>query len=245
MPVGSQSPDPELDALVRRVDEDRWLASRFAPAPVRCKLIALYAVNYEIARTSEVAREPGIGVLRLAWWRDALASLAQDGAPPAHPALAALQAAGIQAEEAALLAEMVEARGHDVEDTPFAEASALEDYVDATAGALMWLACNACAPDRAAKAEALIREAGRAWGYVGLARTARKGVAGVDLGAQAEAAYGRARALARGAPSALFPAFGYVALAPNYLGVLHAGRRAPSLLARQLKLIFASASGRI
>ena len=67
--------DEALDDLVRRVDEDRWLASRFAPADVRARLIALYAVNYEIARTAEVVREPGVGDIRLAWWRDALAEI--------------------------------------------------------------------------------------------------------------------------------------------------------------------------
>ncbi|MBK8544168.1 MAG: hypothetical protein IPL62_11845 [Caulobacteraceae bacterium] len=40
----------DLDTLVRRVDEDRWLAARFAPPLVRERLIAIYAVNYEIAR---------------------------------------------------------------------------------------------------------------------------------------------------------------------------------------------------
>ncbi|MBC8107455.1 MAG: squalene/phytoene synthase family protein, partial [Anaerolineae bacterium] len=62
----------DLGTLVRRVDEDRWLASRFAPAPVRERLIALYAVNYEIARLSETVREAPLGDIRLEWWRSAL-----------------------------------------------------------------------------------------------------------------------------------------------------------------------------
>lgn len=245
MPPSSQSSDPELDALVRRVDEDRWLASRFAPAPVRRKLIALYAVNYELGRISDVAHEPGIGVLRLTWWRDALASLAHDAHTPAHPALSGLQRAGVTAEDAALLAEMVEARGHDVDDAPFADAATLEAYVDATAGALMWLASKACAQDHVGEAETLIREAGRAWGYAGMARSRRKGIASVDLSAHAHAAYMRARALAPTASPAMFPAFGYVALTPRYLRALQVRRKPPSLFGRQLKLVFASASGGI
>jgi len=37
----------DIDALVRRVDPDRWLASRFiADAQARADVIALYAFNY-------------------------------------------------------------------------------------------------------------------------------------------------------------------------------------------------------
>ena len=36
----------EIDKRVRRVDEDRWISSRFAPAGQRRALTALYALNY-------------------------------------------------------------------------------------------------------------------------------------------------------------------------------------------------------
>ena len=55
----------DLDADVRRHDEDRWLASRFAPADVRARLIAIYALNYEIARTAEVVSTPALVEIRL------------------------------------------------------------------------------------------------------------------------------------------------------------------------------------
>jgi 15-cis-phytoene synthase len=72
----------DLDRLVRRVDEDRWLALRFAPEEVRARLIALYAVNYEIARTAEIVSEPALGDIRLEWWRSALEQMAEGSAPP-------------------------------------------------------------------------------------------------------------------------------------------------------------------
>ena len=64
-----------LDALVRRVDEDRWLAARFAPRLVRERLTALYALNHEIARAAEGASNPTLGEMRLLWWRDAIAEI--------------------------------------------------------------------------------------------------------------------------------------------------------------------------
>jgi phytoene synthase len=233
--------DEALSQLVRRVDEDRWLASRFAPAAARDKLIALYAVNYEIAHVAEVAREPGIGVIRLAWWRDGVAEIAQGKSARAHPALAALQQSWGGGVDADAFAAMIEARARDLEGEAFESANDLELYVDATAGLLMRLAMAACAPVTA-DAELFARHAGRAWGYAGLARTARR--APVDLAAHALAAYAEAKPLARALASDVFPAIGYVAFTPAYLRALQ-GARAPALFSKQWKLIAASATGRI
>ena len=82
-----------LDALVRRVDEDRWLATRFASADAREKLIALYAVYYEIAHSTEAVREATLGDIRLEWWRAGVEEIAE-GKPPRAPALGALRESG-------------------------------------------------------------------------------------------------------------------------------------------------------
>ena len=51
-----QDDDDDLDALIRRVDPDRWLASRYvADAEARADLLALYAFNYELSRASASA----------------------------------------------------------------------------------------------------------------------------------------------------------------------------------------------
>jgi phytoene synthase len=45
--------DNDLDALVRRMDPDRWLASRFiADRQARADVVALYAFNYQLARVA-------------------------------------------------------------------------------------------------------------------------------------------------------------------------------------------------
>jgi len=50
--------DEDLDALIRRVDPDRWLSSRFVGDPAaRADLVALYALDHELARSPTAHRE--------------------------------------------------------------------------------------------------------------------------------------------------------------------------------------------
>ncbi len=242
----------DLDALVRRVDEDRWLASRFAPADARRGLIAVYALNYEIARTAEIVSEGAIGDIRLAWWREALAEVAAGQPPRSHPVLEAFAAAHVETPfSSPVIAAMIEARGKDLDSAPFRAWEDIEAYIDATAGSVMQLALTACA----ASADAgFVRSAARTWGYTGLLRAepvwrARGRVllpGGVDGAAMTE----RARDAVTGAranrvPTSAFPALGYTALAPTYLDALQRGRNEVPLLWRQLKLVRAAATGRI
>lgn len=249
----------DLDALVRRVDEDRWLASRFAAPDARVRLISLYAANYEIARTAESVREPALGAIRLRWWSDALGALVEGRPGPPHPALTALhQSWGTQAAStASCLRNIAEARHADLEASPFQTWDDLERYVDATAGVLMRLALQACDTSAAARSEAFVVSAARAWGFIGILRAEeslgvssrtllpREGGNLEVLRARAADAYLSARAFADLVPPKAFPAIGYVALAPNYLRMSEQGRGRLSLLLRQAKLIGAIATGRI
>jgi phytoene synthase len=242
----------DISALVRRVDEDRWLASRFAPARVRARLMALYAVNYEIARGAEVVRTAPLGDIRLAWWREALDEIHDGKAPRAHPALEAYARAHNETPYLRMpWAAMFAARGLDLEPAPFASLAAITRYVDATAGGLMRLAVAACDPAASGHAVAAITPAARAWGLTGLLRAAPiwaahgrsllpAGVAEGDVVSAAASAYaevGRAPL-----PAGIFPALGYGALVPLYLRALE---KPLPLLRRQMRLIGAAASGRL
>ncbi len=77
----SKSQWAAIDKRVRTVDEDRWISSRYAPAPERRALIALYALAYELARVRLAVTEETLGLIRFQWWRDALNEMA-DGKPP-------------------------------------------------------------------------------------------------------------------------------------------------------------------
>lgn len=238
-----------LSATVRHADEDRWLASRFAPAKARERLIALYAVNFEIARSAETVSTPALGDIRQAWWREALDEIHAGRAPRAHPALEAYARAHT---DAPFLLQpwrtLLDARGADLELAPFDTFDALTRYIDATAGSLMHLAVAAIDASAPAQTLAFIQPAARAWGYAGLLRAApvwqAKGRSlGVEHDALKQAGYAahqQARSLAREQPAHLFPAFGYVALAPRYL---RDPVRLPPLIERQFRLIGASATG--
>lgn len=244
-----------LSALIRRVDEDRWLASRFAPAAGRAKLMALYALNHEIAHAAEAAREPGLGAIRLQWWREALGEIAAGAPARAHPALTALQAHA--PSMAAPLRALVDAREADLDAAPFPDWAALERYVDATAGLLMAQGVAACGGSVASDAQrAFVRDAGRAWGFTGLMRAAAHwqlrgrtllpgGARMEELRVRAKAAHAAAQKGVRALRADAFPAFGYVALVPGYLRALGAGRIDTPLLARQVTLVWASATGRV
>jgi len=78
-----------LAARVRRVDEERWLSSRYAPMAVRGALIVLYAFYYELARVRVSVSDPTLGQIRFQWWRDALTELMR-GEQRQHDVVAAL-----------------------------------------------------------------------------------------------------------------------------------------------------------
>lgn len=243
-----------LDAAVRSADEDRWLASRFAPAEQRERLIALYAVNHEIAKTAESVSDRTVGAIRLAWWREAIAEIGA-GKVRAHPAAEALAAAHrATALPLALFETILDARVRDFEPAPFASWMEQTAYIDATSGALMRLAVEACG---GGASDVLIREAARAWGLCGLLRARRfweargrspfpqeaRDVAAAErlMRNTAIAAHGKARELSRRAGVTVFPALGYVTLTPRYLRE----GEAPTLFARQMRVLVASLRGRI
>jgi len=241
----------ELDQFVRRGDEDRWLSSRFAPAQVRERLIAIYAVNHEIARVAGMVREAALGDMRLAWWRSELDLVAQGHLPSSHPALAVLYATAAQA--APSLMTIAEARAADMESAPFKTWSDLDRYVSRTGGLLMTEAAAACG---AALCEGFRERACLAWAYVGLLRAAPlwtgrgrsflpAGATVADMLTRARAAYADAKAHSAALPIEAFPAYGHVALVPGYIRALEQGRRETPQLGRKAMLIAASARGRI
>lgn len=77
-----------------RMLSDPWrdLAFSYAPDRVRGALNALFALDAALGDVLRTTREPMVGQMRLAWWREALQRL--DAAPPpGEPVLQALAAA--------------------------------------------------------------------------------------------------------------------------------------------------------
>jgi phytoene synthase len=156
----------KLAQNVRRVDPDRYFASLFAPARQRPYLHALYAFNHEVAHVAESVREPMLGAIRLEWWREAAEGAAR-GNPRPHDVARGLSA--LFAETGLKLADfeaLIAARGFDSSNEHFADFTVLENYLDATGGAVMRLAAELLGGD-----PKVTREAALAFGLTGLLRS--------------------------------------------------------------------------
>ena len=217
------SADPgDLDALVRRIDPDRWLSSRFIGDPAaRADVIALYAFDNELARAPRVASNALLGEIRLTWWREALDEIFE-GRPVRHHPTAQAVAAAIARHglPRAPLEAMIDARYRELDATPMSPDEAL-DWARGTAGQAAEVAARIMDPSaQAGRATA----AGAVWGL------ARRDLA-ADSGETA-----LARADARLLSAAAFPAVAHTTLAL---------RPANSELAKRLRVTWAVARGRI
>ena len=221
----------ELDALIRRVDPDRWLTSRFiADAEARIDVLALYAFDHELARARRAVSTPLMAEIRLTWWREALDEIFQGRAARRHPTAEALSAAAARRGlPRAPLDAMIDGQ-IDILEANTLDASAALRWADQVHGSAAGLAAQTLGgrPEHAAPA-------GRVWG---LAQAVRAGLIGAEavrpLLAEALAA---ARQAARQLPAAAFPA-----ALPARLAAMGG---APGPLARRITLILAVASGRL
>lgn len=157
-------------ALVREHDQDRYVASLYAPEPRRLGLFALYAFSHEIARVRAVVSEPLPGEVRLQWWRDLLeGGVSEEG--HAHPVAAALLDTIWRYHlPIAPLTGLIEARIFDLYDDPMPSLGDLEGYAGETASALFRLASIILAEGRDPGGAAACGHAGVAYALTGLMR---------------------------------------------------------------------------
>jgi phytoene synthase len=245
----------DLDDAVRKADPDRWQAARFVADPAcRGQLVALYALNDELARVAEQVSTPMIGDIRLAWWREGVEAVIAGAPVRAHPVLQALAPAADRLD-GALLERLTEARSADFEPEPFADEAALVAYIDGTAGALMAAAARLLDPDAAASQ---VASTARAWGWAGLWRAgpalaarnrrwtplswgdADAAEIAAHVGHRVADALKASREELASLPVAAFPAAAYATLA----GVYVRGRQ-PTELEKGARLVAAAMRGRL
>jgi phytoene synthase len=154
------------DALLKRDDRDRWLASLFLPARLRPHIHALYAFSLEIARVRQLVSEPMLGEIRFQWWREVLAG---EGGAEANPIAAALLDTiarfGLPRDP---FISLIDARLFDLYDAPMPSIAALEAYAKATAASLFQRAASILDPRAAVNGAA--EHAGIAYAVTGLLR---------------------------------------------------------------------------
>lgn len=203
-----------LAERLRQEDPDRLAMAMLARTEAQAKLVTLYALNAELARTALSARDPLIAEMRVQWWIDRLGAMAV-APPPPHELLSPLWSAW--GPGAAALVPLAEARRHDAAREPFETVEEVVAYADATGGSLMAHAAQALgAPDvpalhaqgRGAALTAWLR-AHPALQPLGLGLAAADpaqlaALARIATQALRDAADGR-RALPRAAAPALFP----------------------------------------
>lgn len=63
-------------ALAKEADIDRYLLGLFQPPAKRLRFMALVTFHAEIAKLPHRMSEPTLGLIRTAWWREALAEIA-------------------------------------------------------------------------------------------------------------------------------------------------------------------------
>ena len=203
--------------LVRDHDRDRFQTALFAPSAAREPLFALYAFNYEVARTRESVREPMLGQIRLQWWREAVETAYAGTAPRRHevvePLTAAIRDYGLTRTH---FDRLIDARERDLDPAPHTTLAELEDYAEGTAATLSYLALEILRVTAPA-AMAAARHVGIAYGLAGLLRALPFNAAqgrtslAADLSAKTVAGAAAehltaARTMRRSVPAAAIPA---------------------------------------
>jgi NADH dehydrogenase [ubiquinone] 1 alpha subcomplex assembly factor 6 len=159
-----------LAESLRRHDRDRFLTTLFAPSDRRAALVALYAFNFEIAKTREVVREPLLGQIRLQWWREAIDEIYRGATVRKHEVVQPLaEAIGRFDLTRYHFDRLIEAREADLADTPPADLASVETYAGETSGRLVLLALEILGARENPAMEAG-RHVGIAWALVGLIR---------------------------------------------------------------------------
>jgi len=132
---------------VKAHDPDRFLLSFFAPQAAREGLWALFAFNHEIAKTRDVVRDTRLGLIRLQWWREAVARMYDTGDTAVHPVFQPLwDCVRLHGLEREVFDQLLYAREFDLEDVLPADLQGLQHYADFTTTPLMRLAMRVCDP---------------------------------------------------------------------------------------------------
>jgi phytoene synthase len=229
-------PDPDapipdasdLDALLRRVDPDRWLSSRFVGnAEARADVVALYAFDHELARAPKVTSNALLGEMRLTWWREALEEIFEGRPVRQHPTAQALahviDRRGLKRD---VLETMIDARYRELDASPMGEGEVL-DWARDTGGLAAQLAAQVLDPATEAR---MALAGGSAWAL------GKRLADNPDLRPTFLKVIHAARSASRNLSVAAFPAVAHAVLA---------GRPARNDFARRLRLTIAVARGKI
>jgi phytoene synthase len=148
----------------RSLAHDWYLAALLAPRSVRDDLVTLAAYAGETARIAHAVSEPGLGAIRLQWWRDAIA-YAVAGVRTGNPVADALTD---MARRRALPADLLElpltGRERELDAGSIADETSFEDYLTETWGTAFRLAARALGSEETEAMRALCGRSAAAYG---------------------------------------------------------------------------------
>ena len=130
------------EKLVREEDRDRFLATLFAPAPVRPALFSIYAFDIEIAHISGRVSEPLAGEVRLQWWRDVITGVSREQAAGSPVAEALVETIERHALPEELFLDLIEAQRDALYRKPIETMAEFEQWAAKTAGGVFALAAR-------------------------------------------------------------------------------------------------------
>ena len=176
----TQTSDPNAARcreLVRDSDHDRYLSALLADKEKHRALFAIYAFDADVSAIAGRVSEPGIGEIRLQWWRDELDAVFDSDCSD-HPIALELQRT-LQDHDLPkhLLAKLIDAHQFDIYREPMATLTQLLDYQSATATAITELAARVLIGDEAIYHQYLTDKAGIAWGLANTIKTLPRQVA--------------------------------------------------------------------
>lgn len=150
--------------LVRECDLDRYLSTLLADKEKHRALFAIYAFDAEVSGIAAKVTEPGIGEIRLQWWRDELDTV-YGGDCDDHPIASELQKIVRKHDlPKHLFAKLIDAHQFDIYREPMVTLDGLMAYQLATAAAITDLVARVLIGHDALEVQALTDKAGIARG---------------------------------------------------------------------------------
>ncbi len=156
--------------IVRAADPDRAIATLFSPVEARDDLFSLFAFNAELARIAGQVTEPGLGAIRLQWWREAIERAANGEATGNYVADAFGGLLARRSLSRGRIAGLIDAWSFDVGETVMPDKATLDAYLFDTTGSLFALAAEIDGA-QGEKRDLVAEAGGRAYGLVRVMRS--------------------------------------------------------------------------
>jgi len=165
--------------ILRHGDYEAYLIRHFLPPPAQDAYDALRTLNLELSRMPEAVSNPTLGRMRMQFWRDAISNTF-DGRPPREPISVLLHRSITKLKERAgpgsvgslkfWLLRFLSTREQHLDNRPFANLNALEEYAENTYATLMYLTL-ASIPIQSVHMDHLSSHIGKACGIVAILRS--------------------------------------------------------------------------